>query len=77
MTRIGLGAALAMLAGVAAAQERTIPSRSLPTPTDVSPQMQALISRPIAPTYNAVPQTPDEWLARQKASADSGACSQR
>jgi acetyl esterase/lipase len=73
MTRIGLGAAMALLAGVALAQERTIPSRTLPTPTDISPQMQALISRPIAPTYDVVPKTTDEWLARQKASADSGA----
>ena len=73
MTRIGIGAALALLAGAALAQERTIPSRALPVPTDVSPQIQALAARPIAPNFNAVPKTIDEWIARQKASADSGA----
>ena len=72
MTRIGFGAVLALLAGAAIAQERTVPARTLPVPTDVSPQMQALIARPIAPNFNVVPKTPEEWAARQKASADGG-----
>ena len=72
MTRIGFGAVLALLAGAAIAQERTVPARTLPVPTDVSPQMQAIIARPIAPNFNVVPKTPEEWAARQKASADGG-----
>jgi acetyl esterase/lipase len=74
MMRIGLGAVLALAAaGAAPAQERTVPARTLPVPTDVSPQMQALASRPVAPNFNVAPKTPDEWRARQKASADGGA----
>jgi monoterpene epsilon-lactone hydrolase len=74
MTRIGFGVVLAAGAVLAAsgalAQERMVPTRSLPVPTDVSPQMQAIVSRPIAPTFNVVPKTTEEWAARQKASAD-------
>ena len=72
MTRIGLGAVLALAAGAAVAQERTVPARTLPVPTDVSPQMQVLAARPVAPNFNVVPKTIEEWTARQKASADSG-----
>jgi len=72
------GAALALAAGAAStnvtwAQERTVPARVLPVPTDVSPQMQAIIARPIAPNFNVIPKTVEEWTARQKASAESGA----
>jgi acetyl esterase/lipase len=73
MRRIGFGAVLALLAGAALAQERTVPARPLPVPTDVSPQMQALAARPIPPNFNVSPKTPEEWAARQKASAESGA----
>ena len=73
MGRIGLGAFIALLAGTALAQERTVPARVLPAPTDVSPQMQAIIARPIAPNFNVIPKTIEEWTARQTASADSGA----
>ena len=73
MRRIGFGAVLALLAGAALAQERTVPARPLPVPTDVSPQMQALAARPIPPDFNVSPKTPEAWAARQKASAESGA----
>jgi len=74
MMRIGLGAVLALAAaGAALAQDRTVPARSLPVPTDISPQMQALAARPVAPTFNVVPKTAEEWAQRQKASADGGA----
>jgi acetyl esterase/lipase len=74
MERIGFGAVLALaLCGAALAQERTVPARVLPVPTDVSPQMQAIIARPIAPNFNVVPKTTEEWAARQKASAEGGA----
>jgi monoterpene epsilon-lactone hydrolase len=79
MTRVWMGAACfavlagTALAGAAMAQARTAPARPLPTPTDVSPQLQAMIARPIAPTFNVIPKTIDEWTARQKASAETGA----
>jgi len=74
MKRVWMTAALtATLAGAAVAQPRTAPARPLPTPTDVSPQIQAMIARPIAPTFNVIPKTTEEWTARQQASADSGA----
>lgn len=73
MRGIWIGTALALAAGAAMAQDRTVPARPLPVPTDVSPQMQALASRPIAPTFNVIPRTTEEWAARQKASADGGA----
>ena len=61
------------MGGAATAQERTAPARPLPTPTDVSPQMQAMADRPIPPNYNLVPKTLEEWTARQKTSAETGA----
>jgi acetyl esterase/lipase len=73
MTRVWIGTAVALLAGGALAQERTAPARSLPTPTDVSPQIQAMIGRPIAPTYNVTPKTVEEWQTRIDASAKAGA----
>ena len=73
MRGVWIGAACALAAGGALAQERTVPARALPVPTDVSPQMQAIVSRPIAPNFNVVPKTVEEWTARQKASADGGA----
>ena len=73
-----LAAVAAFLAGLAAgdaawAQDRSLPARPLPTPTDISPQMQALTNRPVSPTYTDVPKTLQEWTARQKASAETGA----
>jgi len=70
--------AAALLAGLAAAgaagaQGRVAPARPLPTPTDVSPQIQAMADRPIAPNYADVPKTLEAWTARQKASAETGA----
>ena len=73
MKRVCIGAACAFLAGTALAQDRMAPARPLPVPTDVSPQMQAIIARPIAPTFNVVPKTVEDWQARIKASADAGA----
>ena len=73
MKRVCIGAACALLAGTALAQDRTAPARPLPVPGDVSPQMQAIIARPIAPTFNVVPKTVEDWQARIKASADAGA----
>ena len=46
-----------------------VPARAVPVPTDVSPQIQALIARPINPAWKVIPQTAAEWSARQAASA--------
>jgi monoterpene epsilon-lactone hydrolase len=66
-----LGVFMALAAAAAIAQERTVPARPLPVPTDVSPQMQALASRPIAPDFDVVPKTIEEWVALQQAYNDS------
>ena len=42
MVRLGLGVAFALIvAGTAHAEDRTVPARTLPVPTDVSPQVPA------------------------------------
>jgi monoterpene epsilon-lactone hydrolase len=43
---------------------REAPARMLPVPDTVSPQMQALIGRPLNPRYNIAPETTAEWKAR-------------
>src|SRR5579862_2296584 len=65
MLRKSLGALMALAAAAAIAQERTVPARLLPVPTDVSPQIQALAARPIPPDF--VPETLEEWAALQEA----------
>jgi epsilon-lactone hydrolase len=67
MLQKGLGAIMVLAAAAAIAQERTVPARLLPVPTDVSPQIQALAARPIAPDFDVVPQTIGEWVALQEA----------
>ena len=52
-----------------AAAPRQIPAYSLPVPTDVSPQLQALIAKPLNPIYNQVPATPDAWRAQVRQQA--------
>ncbi len=59
----------ASFAPIAAAQQfptgtRELPSRAIPVPDTVSPQMQAVIARPFDLSFNLVPQTPAEWKAR-------------
>ena len=60
------GAAIAQTANPSSLQ---VPARSVPVPTDVSPQMQAIIAKPVSPTWRVIPQTPAEWAARAAASA--------
>ncbi len=45
---------------------RDAPARSIPVPTDVSTQMQALIARPISPMWRSIPKSPEEWAAWAK-----------
>ena len=42
---------------------REVPARSIPVPTTVSPQMQAVIGGPLNPLYNQSPKSADEWKA--------------
>ena len=42
---------------------RDVPGRSIPFPTTVSPQMQAVIGGPLNPLYNESPKNADEWKA--------------
>lgn len=50
---------------------REVPSRTIPVPDTVSPQMRAVIGRPFSPNFNLAPQTPAEWKARvDKAALD-------
>jgi acetyl esterase/lipase len=70
--------AIVLIAGLAAggaalAQGRVAPARPLPTPTDVSPQMQVLSDRAPAANFIDVPKTVDQWVARQRMSAETGA----
>src|SRR5258706_8000597 len=67
MLKMNLGLILALAATAAIAQDRTVPARPLPVPTDVSPQMQAIVSRPIPPNFDVVPSTLEEWGALQAA----------
>jgi len=43
---------------------RIVPSRSIPVPDTVSPQMQAIIAQPLDPSFNIAPETTAEWKAR-------------
>jgi len=40
---------------------REVPPRLLPVPDTVSPQMQAIIARPVNPRFNLTPTTTAEW----------------
>jgi monoterpene epsilon-lactone hydrolase len=76
MKVLSIAAALMLAAASGAAQAQSpalpplqVPARSVPVPTDVSPQLQAMIARPINPNWRVIPQTTAEWVARQTASA--------
>jgi len=43
---------------------REVPSRSIPVPDTVSPQMQALIAQPLDPAFTIAPTTTAEWKAK-------------
>lgn len=62
-----LGAAPAVAQGTMAT--RTVPVRPLPVPDDVSPELRAVIARPLAPGWNAIPADAAEWRALAEASA--------
>jgi acetyl esterase/lipase len=65
-------AALATWPPVARAADgpREVPARSLPVPTTVSPELQAVIARPLPPGWDQVPADAAAWRALAQASAD-------
>ena len=65
-----LTAATLLLAPAASAQTQTptpplaprdVPAKSIPVPTTVSPQLQAVIAQPLSSGWNTPPTTPDDW----------------
>ena len=48
---------------------RQVPARSIPVPDTVSPQLQAVIARPLDPKFNVAPTTVAEWKARVEEAA--------
>jgi len=46
---------------------RKMPARTIPVPDTVSPQMQKIIAAPLTPTWNLIPNTPEEWKAQVNA----------
>ena len=76
---IALATALVVLALVLCLQAQTsapgplqVPPRTLPVPTTVSPQMQALVGAPLSSTWNVVPQLAEEWKAMSAPSSGRG-----
>ena len=72
LRRVSIALALASLSTVVlvievrtqpgSARPREAPARPLPVPTDVSPEMQALIGGALsAPIWNTAPKSPEEW----------------
>ncbi|HTJ88915.1 MAG TPA: alpha/beta hydrolase [Acidocella sp.] len=57
--------AFMLLAPAAMAQTtlapRVVPAKTIPVPSDVSPQLQAVIAKPLSPGWNTPPTTPDGW----------------
>ncbi|HVE20937.1 MAG TPA: alpha/beta hydrolase [Acidocella sp.] len=58
-------AAFMLLAPAAMAQTtlapRDVPAKTIPVPGDVSPQLQAVIARPLSSGWNTPPTTPQGW----------------
>jgi epsilon-lactone hydrolase len=48
---------------------RMVPARTLPVPDTVSPQMQAIIGRPMDPSFNFAPISTAEWKTRVEKAA--------
>jgi acetyl esterase/lipase len=65
LARAFAAGAFMLLAPAAMAQTtlapRVVPARTIPVPTDVSPQLQAVIAKPLSPGWNTPPTTPEGW----------------
>ena len=49
-----------------------VPARTMPVPTTVSPEMQALIGAPLSANWNVVPKSAEEWKTISASSAGRG-----
>jgi epsilon-lactone hydrolase len=80
--RVALGLAFVAVAsmpapGVGRAQTAApgpleVPARTVPVPTTVSPEMQALIGAPLSGNWNVVPTSVEEWRKISASSAGRG-----
>jgi epsilon-lactone hydrolase len=64
---VAIAIALSMLPATAQTPSpgpRELPARTIPVPDSVSPQMQKLIAAPLVPTWNVIPNAPEEWKAQ-------------
>jgi monoterpene epsilon-lactone hydrolase len=68
-TRLWFALAATMLFAASALAQQEIPAKTLPVPTDVSPQIQKVIAAPLRNGWNVLPKTGEEW----KPIADAGA----
>lgn len=64
--------ALSICFGTANAQDRVAPARPLPTPSDISSALQALVAKPPPADFNQWPATAQGWADRQRSSETSG-----
>lgn len=79
---VALGLAVVAIASVPAPRVGTaqtsaqapleVPARTVPVPTTVSPEMQALIGAPLSGNWNVVPKSADEWKTISAGSAGRG-----
>lgn len=71
LTFVSLVLAASVSAGTAQAFDsmRDVPARSIPLPTEASPEIQAMIAAGSAPIWNDHPKTTDEWKAWVNTSA--------
>jgi epsilon-lactone hydrolase len=51
---------------------RVVPARTLPVPTTVSPEMQALVGAPLSANWNEAPTTVEDWRTLSRPSAGRG-----
>lgn len=58
---------------VASEGARDVPARELPVPRHVSPELQAVIARPLAPGWDTIPADAAAWRAMAAASAEVAA----
>jgi acetyl esterase/lipase len=65
--------AASALAGAAGAADRVAPARPLPVPSDISPQLQAIVAQPPPANYTVSPNTVEGWVIRLRAGEASGA----
>src|SRR6266545_6833128 len=73
MAAIVIAAALPVgIAQTPASAPLEVPARTLPVPDTVSPEMRAINSAPLSPTWNVVPTSADEWKAMSAPSAGRG-----